>query len=104
VATVQAVLKGTKQHVLMFSSVGDGNGRHNLPGHPMLDTFTGIFFVLGIGISAAKVRRPEYFLLLAWLGLVLQAGIWSDGAPQASTPSAVTRPSPCAGCPVPCSA
>ena len=87
---VQAVLKGTKQHVLMFNSWGDTNGRHNLPGSPMLDTFTGIFFVLGIGICAAKARRPEYFLLLAWLPLVLQGGIWSDGAPQAFRTSAVT--------------
>jgi hypothetical protein len=82
--------KSMKQHLLMFNAAGDRNGRHNIPGAPMLDTFTGIFFILGIGICAAKARRPEYLLLLAWLALVLQSGIWSEGAPQAFRTSAVT--------------
>ncbi|OGO49448.1 MAG: hypothetical protein A2148_08200 [Chloroflexi bacterium RBG_16_68_14] len=89
---IRAVLKSTKEHALMFNSFGDRNGRHNIPGEPMLDAFTGVFFVLGIGVSAMRIRRPEYFLPLVWLALVLQSGIWSLDfeAPQGFRSSAVT--------------
>ena len=89
---IKAVLKSTKQHVLMFNVQGDGNGRHNLAGAPMVDPFTGIFFVLGIGISVSRIRRPEYFLLLAWLAIMMQSGIWSVEfeAPQSFRTSTLT--------------
>ena len=75
----------TRLHVLMFNSAGDNNGRHNLPGAPMLDTFTGIFFVLGLGMSLTRLWRPRYMLLLAWMVILLQPAIWSIEfeAPQA---------------------
>ena len=42
-----AVVKSAKQHVFMFNSVGDTNGRHNIPAEPMLDTLTGLLFCSG---------------------------------------------------------
>lgn len=83
--TVQAVERTTRLHVLMFNSAGDRNGRHNLPGAPMLDTFTGIFFVLGLGMSLSRFWQPRYLLMLAWVVLLLQPAIWSVEfeAPQA---------------------
>ncbi len=38
---MQAVAKTTSQHLLMFNYRGDLNGRHNLPGRPMLDPIMG---------------------------------------------------------------
>ena len=43
------LLESAKRHLLMFHVAGDANGRHNLPGAPMLDPITGAFFLLGVG-------------------------------------------------------
>lgn len=83
--TIAAVVRTTRKHVLMFNSQGDSNGRHNLSGSPMLDKFTAVFFVLGIGLSLSRIWQPRYFLLIAWLVVLLQPAIWSVEfeAPQA---------------------
>jgi hypothetical protein len=75
----------TGKHLLMFSSAGDRNGRHNLPGAPMLDSITGCLFALGVGLALWRWREPGHFLLLVWMAIILQAGIWSVDfeAPQA---------------------
>lgn len=60
----------TRKHLLMFNFQGDKNGRHNLPGEPMLDPLTGMLFVLGLALALTR-RRPAdaFFLLLFPLGL-----------------------------------
>ncbi len=73
----QAVAKTTTQHLLMFNYRGDSNGRHNLPGQPMLDPIMGALMVLGAGLCLWRIRQPGYFLLLAWLLLMLAPGIFS---------------------------
>jgi 4-amino-4-deoxy-L-arabinose transferase-like glycosyltransferase len=73
----QAVAKTTAQHLLMFNYRGDSNGRHNLPGQPMLDPIMGTLMVLGAGLCLWRIRQPGYFLLLAWLLLMLAPGIFS---------------------------
>lgn len=81
----QIVWRSTRQHLLMFSSAGDRNGRHNLPGAPMLDSITGCLLALGVGLALWRWRDPGHFLLLVWVAVVLQGGIWSVDfeAPQA---------------------
>jgi 4-amino-4-deoxy-L-arabinose transferase-like glycosyltransferase len=74
---VDVLWRTTVRHLLMFNSSGDGNGRHNLPGAPMVDTYTGLLFVLGIGYALWRWRDSGYFLLLAWMAIVIQGGIWS---------------------------
>jgi 4-amino-4-deoxy-L-arabinose transferase-like glycosyltransferase len=76
-AGLQAVAKTTSEHLLMFNFHGDNNGRHNLPGTPMLDPITGALMVLGVGLCLWRVRQPGSFLLLAWLLLMLVPGIFS---------------------------
>jgi hypothetical protein len=73
----EVLWRTTSRHLLMFNSSGDGNGRHNLPGAPMVDTYTGILFVLGIGYALWRWRHSGYFLLLAWMAIIIQGGIWS---------------------------
>jgi DNA-binding beta-propeller fold protein YncE len=72
-----ALWQTTRQHLLMFNYQGDKNGRHNLPGEPMLDPLTGMLAVLGFALALARPRRPHhtFFLLLLPLGLV--GGIFS---------------------------
>ena len=74
---VEVLWRTTSRHLLMFNSTGDGNGRHNLPGAPMLDTYTGLLFVLGFGYSLWRCRGSGYFLLVVWMAVIIQGGIWS---------------------------
>jgi len=79
------VFRSTKKHALMFNVRGDNSGRHNLPPLPMLDRYTAMFFLLGIVLAFIRPHDPRYFLLLVWLAVLVQPGIWSvEGeAPQA---------------------
>ncbi len=66
-----------KKHPLMFNYRGDPNGRHNLPGEPMLDFATSVLFALGLAYSLYRIRSPRYFLLAVWWGVMLCGGIFS---------------------------
>ena len=81
----EVVWGSTQKHLLMFTTRGDFNGRHNLPGAPMLDPYTGFLMILGVGYCIGRLHRSGNFLLLVWMIIVLQAGIWSVDfeAPQA---------------------
>lgn len=76
--------ENARKHLLMFNYQGDPNGRHNLPGEPMLDNSMAALLVLGVGICLLRFWRPRALLLLLWLGVMLLAGILSLGfeAPQ----------------------
>ncbi|MCL4304071.1 MAG: glycosyltransferase family 39 protein [Anaerolineae bacterium] len=68
----KALWRTTYQHVLMFNFHGDRNGRHNLPGEPMLDPATGILFVLGFSLALARLKQPTplFFFILFLTGLL----------------------------------
>ncbi len=66
----------------MFHYVGDPNGRHNIPGWPVVDPITGVLLVLGLAAILAFPRRPAHVLLLLWLGAFLTAGILTTEAPN----------------------
>ena len=56
-------------HLGMFHILGDRNGRHNLPGEPMLDPLTGILVVLGLALAlknlfSRRARAAHLFFLL----------------------------------------
>ncbi len=78
------LIENARKHLLMFNYWGDPNGRHNLPGEPMLDNLTAALFVLGVGLCLVRFWRPRAMLLLLWLGVMLLGGILSLGfeAPQ----------------------
>ncbi|TAK32112.1 MAG: hypothetical protein EPO21_15925 [Chloroflexota bacterium] len=75
--SISAVLETTRKHLLMFSYSGDNNGRHNLPGAPMLDPITSALAILGLGYSLLRLHRSRYFLLVAWFFAMLMPGILS---------------------------
>ncbi|RIK41936.1 MAG: hypothetical protein DCC55_10410 [Chloroflexi bacterium] len=76
-----ALLENTRKHLLMFNYWGDPNGRHNLPGRPMLDPYSGALLVVGLGLSLWRGLRmpvqPRALLLPVWLGVTLLGGILS---------------------------
>ncbi len=77
--------RSVQAHLQMFQIAGDKNGRHNLPGVPMLDPLTGMFLMLGLVVALRRWRDPTALLVLAWLPLMLLPGILSlvFEAPQA---------------------
>ncbi len=65
------------RHALMFNYAGDVNGRHNLPGDPMLDWWTGALFIAGLGVCLLRIRRWHYFYPLVWFLVALSGGVLS---------------------------
>ena len=72
-----AVAGNVQKHLLMFNYRGDPNGRHNLPGEPMLDYITGALAVIGLIYALSRARHPRYLLLVLWLAIMLCGGIFS---------------------------
>jgi 4-amino-4-deoxy-L-arabinose transferase-like glycosyltransferase/sugar lactone lactonase YvrE len=81
----QPIVQNIQEHLLMFNVAGDGNGRHNLPGAPMLDRVTAALAVLGFVLALTRAFRPEYLVVIAWLFTMMLGGILtlSFEAPQA---------------------
>lgn len=81
---VPRLLENVRKHLLMFNFRGDPNGRHNLPGEPMLDNLLAALLVLGVGLALVRFWRPQALLLLIWLFAMLMGGVLSLGfeAPQ----------------------
>ncbi|MGD8585757.1 MAG: PA14 domain-containing protein, partial [Chloroflexota bacterium] len=82
---VRAIASNTVKNLLMFNYLGDRNGRHNLPGEPMLDPVTGALFVLGLLLAISRFRRPAemVFLLVFLVGLAGAILTVDFEAPQA---------------------
>jgi len=81
----QPLWQNVTKHARMFTISGDHNPRHNIPGAPMLDVITGIFFFMGLGYALWRWRDHRQGLLLIWLAVTLLGGILSSAgeAPQA---------------------
>jgi 4-amino-4-deoxy-L-arabinose transferase-like glycosyltransferase len=75
VAWNDALIKSIPLHLEMFHIQGDKNGRHNLPGEPMLDSVTGILFGIGLLVAMREWRHRENLFFLAILILGLSGGI-----------------------------
>jgi len=72
-----ALRQNAVKHLLMFNYRGDGNGRHNLPGEPMLDFVTSVFFVLGLAYCLYRWRDPWCAFLLVGFAAMLSGGVFS---------------------------
>ncbi len=65
------------KHLAMFHIAGDKNGRHNLPGQPMLDPVMGVLMMLGLGVALANIKKPANLFFLILLPVSLLGGILS---------------------------
>lgn len=79
------LLEGIKQHLLMFHYRGDRNGRHNLPGEPMLSHALGFVALLGAALALARILQPWRMFVWIWFWVTLSGGFLSalNEAPQA---------------------
>ena len=64
-----------KRHLLMFHFEGDPNGRHNIPGAPMLDVISGALMLAGLVIAAFHWRRAAFIALPVWLLVMVMPGV-----------------------------
>jgi DNA-binding beta-propeller fold protein YncE/4-amino-4-deoxy-L-arabinose transferase-like glycosyltransferase len=71
----KALWASTQKHAMMFHIFGDRNGRHNLPGTPMLDPLMGMLMILGIALAIALNRYPANGFFLILLPVALLGGI-----------------------------
>lgn len=72
-----ALWANTSKHLLMFNVRGDPNGRHNLPGEPMLDWVSGGLMVVGLATCLRRGVAPRYLIVPVWLAVGLLGGILS---------------------------
>lgn len=77
--------ESVRRHLMMFHGQGDYNGRHNLPGAPMLDAVTGVLLLLGLGTALGQFASPLSGLCLIGAMVTLSAGVLTNPheAPQA---------------------
>lgn len=78
---LQPILQSTAATLGVFSFTGDPRWTYSLPGRPLFDWGTAVFFYLGLLFSLWRWQRPRFAFLLIWLGVAL-------------IPSAITPQSP----------
>jgi hypothetical protein len=53
----------------VWPGFGDGFLAYNIPGRPVFDPVTAVFFSVGLAVSFWRWRRPRYAFLLIWFGV-----------------------------------
>jgi len=78
------LLGNLADYALMWHLRGEQNGRHHLPGAPMLDPVAGLLLAVGLAAAVPAARRDRGLLalLLLW-GVYFVPGVFSGGAPHA---------------------
>ncbi len=72
-----ALWTNARKHLLMLHVRGDPNGRHNLPGEPMVDWITGGLMIVGLGLCLRRISSPTFLIVPVWIGIGLLGGIFS---------------------------
>ena len=73
--TGRVVRENLLEHLKMFHIEGDPNGRHNIPGAPMLDIFSGLLMLLGLGVAVSRWRSAAHIALPIWVLVMLVPGV-----------------------------
>ncbi len=68
---VAPVLHNAKEALLAFVWPGYGDQflAYNIPGRPVFDGVTAVFFIIGLLVSLWRWKRPNYAFLLLWFGI-----------------------------------
>ncbi len=83
--SLQPLMLNISDHARFFFQEGDRNGRHNVPGEPMVDPISGFLMVTGLAYGVLRLRDWRRGLLWLWLLSGLAGGIFSSRyeSPQA---------------------
>jgi hypothetical protein len=70
----------------MFGLSGDEIARHNLPGRPVFDAWTFVFFVAGLVVLINRARKadsaPAPTFVLIWLGITMLPTMLAEDTPH----------------------
>ena len=69
-----ALLENFRKHLGMFHFEGDPNGRHNIPGAPMLDPISGLLMLVGLAVALSRWRNVAYLVLPVWILVMIMPG------------------------------
>ena len=70
-----ALLENFRKHLGMFHFEGDPNGRHNIPGAPMLDPLSGLLMLVGLAVALSRWRNVAYLALPVWILVMIMPGV-----------------------------
>ena len=70
-----ALLENFRKHLGMFHFAGDPNGRHNIPGEPMLDVISGLLMLIGLAVAISRWREAAYLVLPVWILVMIMPGV-----------------------------
>ncbi|RRR65014.1 MAG: phospholipid carrier-dependent glycosyltransferase [Candidatus Viridilinea halotolerans] len=82
-APLAALDDALQRHLLMFHVLGDENGRHHAPLHPMLDYVSGLGMLLGVAVLLRWWRDWRSLFLAGGLALGLLPSALAMDAPHA---------------------
>ena len=82
VAPLAALDASLGRHLLMLHARGDTIGRHNLPGQPQLDPFTGLGLLAGFIVLARRPRDPRTLFLVGAIVLGILPSLLSVDGPR----------------------
>ena len=71
-----------RSYALAFHWSGDRNGRHHLPGAPLLDPVAGLGLLAGLFLALARPTSRRHRFLLLWLVAGLLPGLLTVDAPS----------------------
>lgn len=73
----------TQKTLLQYNFRGDDNARHNVPNEPLLNTFVGIMFILGILVALYSIGHARYAaILFIAAAMMLPAALTAEGLPH----------------------
>ncbi|HEU5409128.1 MAG TPA: glycosyltransferase family 39 protein, partial [Nitrospira sp.] len=72
-----ALIYSAVRSIGMFTFHGDDQWDRNIPGRPIFDPVSSVWFVVGIILIIRRSREPRYAFLLIWLLLMLVPSILS---------------------------
>jgi hypothetical protein len=77
------LLRNALRYVGAFNVEGDWNGRHHLPGAPLLDPVAGVFAAVGVLMVLRRLGNPNARFVSIWFLAGLLPGLLSADAPTA---------------------
>jgi hypothetical protein len=77
------LLRNVLRYAGAFNVEGDWNGRHHLPGAPLLDPVAGVFAAIGVVMVLRRLGNPDARFVAIWFLAGLLPGLLSADAPTA---------------------
>jgi 4-amino-4-deoxy-L-arabinose transferase-like glycosyltransferase len=82
---LRAFLTSVVKTAASFHLLPDPNWRQNPAHRPLLDSLTGLLFVVGLVLTIVRWRKPQYLFILFWLAVMsLPAVLSLSGVPHSS--------------------